>query len=94
MQASSLVWNGVTQAQVAALIASLPSKGFTISPRTISNDPAVDAFSVEGHSVSADVAYDTGHGTLTVSDIDKPFYITMGMIHDLIAKALASVATQ
>lgn len=93
MQATSLVWQGVTATQVAALIASLPSKGFTVSQQPAPNQPTLDVFAVEGHGVEARVAYDPSQSILTVSQIDKEWYISMGAIHDAIAQALASVTT-
>ena len=71
----------ITPAQFTAYLGLMPSNGFTISPVDADRGQAV------GRGVT--INYDYDGITLTLTIVDKPFFISNSYIFGLIAEHLA-----
>ena len=49
---------------------------------------APDHYTIDGHGLTVDAAYDAASETLTVEVVDKPWYVSASMIHDKIVQSL------
>jgi hypothetical protein len=85
----TFTYTNVTPAEVLAVRAHLVAGGAAIT--TPAPDPG-DAFHVEGHGIKADAVYDAATQTLTVTVVDKPWWMKISIIDSGIKEGLAKAA--
>ena len=74
---------GVTTTQIAALLAEIKA-----DPGAAVATPSPNNFSITGHNIVAAASYSPSTAILLVQVVKKPWYVSSGMIHDQIVKAL------
>jgi hypothetical protein len=79
----TITFPNVTRAQVDAMLAEIRKDSASAVVEV-----APDSYVIQGHGIKAHAVYGETEKAVGVEVIQKPFYVSMDMIHSQIAKAL------